>query len=98
MNTDLKDSQVSMRLPSELKDRLETYARLTGRSKSHVAMEALTAYFDWRLPQIEDLKQAVDAADAGDLADPAEVQAVLTAFAPQRGTAAPAKRAQRRRA
>lgn len=39
-----KDSQVSVRLPNELKDRMETYApQLTGRTKSHVAMEALAA-------------------------------------------------------
>jgi predicted transcriptional regulator len=70
----LKDSQVSLRLPNALKDRIETYAQLTGRSKSHVAMEALSDYLDWRLPQIEDLKEAVAAADAGDFATDAEVE------------------------
>lgn len=72
-STALKDSQVSLRLPNALKDKIETYAQLTGRSKSHVAMEALNDYLDWRLPQIEDLKQAVAAADAGDFATEAEV-------------------------
>ena len=74
----LKDSQVSVRLPNELKDRMESYAQLTGRTKSHVAMEALAAYLDDRIPQIEDLKQAVLAADRGEFASDDEVASVFT--------------------
>ncbi len=73
----LKDSQVSVRLPNELKDRMESYAQLTGRTKSHVAMEALAAYLDDRIPQIEDLKQAVLAADRGEFASDDEVASVI---------------------
>ena len=72
-----KDSQVSMRLPGELKARIESYAQLTGRSKSHVAMEALAEYLDWRLPQVADLKEAIAAADRGEFASDDEVQAVF---------------------
>ncbi len=72
-----KDSQVSMRLPGELKAKIETYAQLTGRSKSHVAMEALAEYLDWRMPQVADLEEAVAAADRGEFATDDEVQAVL---------------------
>ena len=88
---DTKDSQVSMRLPGELKERIESYARMTGRSKSHVAMEAIAHYLDWRVPQIADLKEAIAAADRGEFATEAQVQAVVARFA------AP-KRAARRRA
>ncbi len=77
MSSALKDSQVSVRLPNGLKEQMETYARLTGRSKSYVAMEALTEYLAWRIPQIEDLKSAVAAADGGDFAEDDEVQAVF---------------------
>jgi len=77
MVTDTKDAQVSMRLPGELKARIETYAQMTGRSKSHVAMEALAEYLDWRMPQINDLKQAVAAADRGEFASDAEAEAVM---------------------
>jgi len=80
MNTATKDSQVSMRLPGELKERVETYARLTGRSKSHVAMEALTEYLDWRVPQVADLKAALDAADQGDFASDVDVAAVVKRY------------------
>ena len=75
-----KDSQVSMRLPGELKARIESYARLTGRSKSHVAMEALAEYLDWRLPQVADLKAAIAAADRGEFASDDEVQAVFQRY------------------
>jgi predicted transcriptional regulator len=74
----LKDSQVSVRLPNELKDKMETYAQMTGRTKSYVAMEALSEYLDWRVPQIEDLKAAVAAADAGEFADAQDVERVLS--------------------
>jgi predicted transcriptional regulator len=82
--TSTKDSQVSMRLPGELKARIETYAVMTGRSKSHVAMEALTDYLDWRLPQVVDLKEAIAAADRGEFASDDEVQAVLGRYASPR--------------
>ena len=75
-----KDSQVSLRLPGELKARIETYAVMTGRSKSHVAMEALADYLDWRLPQVADLQEAVAAADRGEFASDDEVKAVFDRF------------------
>jgi predicted transcriptional regulator len=81
MSAALKDSQVSVRLPNELKDRMETYAQLTGRTKSYVAMEALSDYLEWRIPQIEDLKAAVAAADAGDFATEDEVDQVFKRLA-----------------
>lgn len=94
MATTLKDTQVSVRLPNELKDKMEAYAELTGRTKSYVAMEALSTYLDARIPQIEDLKAAVRAADQGDFANDDEVTAALTRHAPKpvRGAAKPAAR------
>ena len=93
MSTTLKDSQVSVRLPNELKDKMETYAQLTGRTKSYVAMEALSDYLNWRIPQIEDLKTAVAAADAGDFATDDEVRRVFTPLAAAR----PARKSLQRR-
>lgn len=89
----VKDEQVSVRLPSALKDKLETYAQLTGRTKSYVAMDALGEYLAWRTPQVEDLKAAVAAADSGEFATDDEARAVFSKYrlatAPQ--TKAPAK-------
>jgi predicted transcriptional regulator len=89
----LKDSQVSLRLPNALKDKMDIYAQLTGRTKSHVAMEALSDYLDWRIPQIEDLKAAVAAADAGDFASEDEVEQAFKRLAAPR----PARKVARRK-
>ncbi len=97
MSTSLKDSQISVRLPAELKDQMETYAQLTGRSKSHVAMEALGEYLAWRIPQIEDLKDAVAAADRGEFATPDEVREALARFASAGPATVPVAAAKRRR-
>ena len=78
--TNGKDAQVSMRLPGELKLRVEDYARLTGRSKSFVAMEALTEYLDWRLPQMRDLEEALAAADRGEFSSDAELDAMFARY------------------
>ena len=80
MDATTKDAQVSMRLPAELKGRVQTYAQLTGRSKSYVAIEALTEYLDWRLPQMRDLEEAVAAADRDEFASDAEVAAVFERY------------------
>ena len=82
-----KDSQVSLRLPGELKQRVERYAQMTGRSKSFVAMEALTEYLDWRLPQMQDLALAIAAADRGEFASDAEVATVFKRYGVQASTA-----------
>jgi predicted transcriptional regulator len=98
-NASTKDSQVSMRLPTALKDKVQAYALLTGRSKSHVAMEALAHYLDERVPQVQDLQQAVAAADRGEFASDAQVQAVMakyTTAAPKAAT--PSARSPRKRA
>lgn len=94
MNPPTKDSQVSMRLPGALKERIESYAAMTGRSKSHVAMEALAEYLDWRLPQVADLQEAIAAADRGEFASEDAVQAVVARYtAPAaKGAAKPPRR------
>lgn len=86
-----KDSQVSVRLPNDLKDMMEVYAQLTGRTKSHVAMEALSVYLDERIPQIEDLQQAVQAADRGEFASDAEVAVVRAKYSQPQPSMRPAK-------
>ncbi len=93
-----KDSQVSLRLPGELKDRIERYAQMTGRSKSYVAMEALAEYLDWRLPQMQDLELAIAAADRGEFASDAEVAAVFTRYGVESSTAGTAAAPKRKSA
>ncbi|MCE2971489.1 MAG: hypothetical protein LW847_14970 [Burkholderiales bacterium] len=77
MTVELKDAQVSLRLPAQLKEQVETYSKLVGRTKSYVAMEALGEYLAWRSPQIEDLEEAIAAADRGEFATEEEVEALF---------------------
>ena len=97
MPTALKDSQVSVRLPNDLKDKMEAYAHLTGRTKSYVAMEALSVYLDGRIPQIEDLKAAVLEADHGEFASDEEVEAVFAKYTDSKPARARVKPVARRR-
>ena len=103
MTSATKDGQISLRLPLDMKQRMESYAQLTGRNKSHVVMEAVGEYLAWRVPQMEDLQAAIRAADAGEFATDAEVAAVFARYAlkptPARTPArkAQAKAATRRR-
>ena len=73
-------AQFNVRLPSELKARLENYSKLVGRPQANVASDALADYLDWRTPQIEALKQAVAAADRGDFASADEVEQFFKAY------------------
>ena len=78
MSTETKSpantAQFNVRLPSELKARLESYAQLVGRPQANVASDALADSLDWRIPQIQALQQAVAAADRGEFASADEVE------------------------
>lgn len=66
--------QFNVRLSAELKSRLQKYAELVGRPQASVASEALADYLDWRVPQMQALKQAVESADRGEFASAEEVE------------------------
>ena len=76
----VNSTQFNVRLPAELKARLENYAQLVGRPQANVASDALADYLDWRTPQIEALKQAVAAADRGEFASADEVAQFFKAY------------------
>lgn len=73
-------AQFNVRLPTELKTRLENYAQLVDRPQASVASDALADYLDWRVPQIEALKQAVASADRGEFASPDDVEQFFKAY------------------
>ena len=72
--------QLNLRVSAELKERLDKYATLVGQSKADVAVNALNDYLDWRIPQLENLKLAIAAADRGEFASDAEVEAVFKKY------------------
>lgn len=58
---------MSLRLPDETKQRLEKLAEVTGRSQSHLAVEAIKEYCnlqEWQLAAIQD---GINAANEGQL-------------------------------
>ena len=72
--------QLNLRVSPELKARLDKYATLAGQSKADVAVNALNDYLDWRIPQLENLKLAIAAADRGEFASDAQVEAVFKKY------------------
>lgn len=56
---------MTVRLSRELRDRLERLAESTKRSKSYLAAEAIAEYVDSNAWQVEEIRKAVQKADAG---------------------------------
>jgi len=75
-----KTNTMTLRVSDELKAKLDRYAQLTGRSMSYVAATAVEEYLSWRVPQLEDLEQAIKDADAGKFASPEEVKRVFRKY------------------
>ena len=72
--------QLNFRVTPELKARLDRYATLAGQSKADIAVNALNDYLDWRIPQIENLKLVIAAADRGEFASDLEVETVFKKY------------------
>lgn len=69
---------MTIRLESDLKQRLEALAEATHRSKSFLANEALNDFLEHNEWQIEQLKEAVEAADRGEFASDEEVASTFS--------------------
>ena len=78
--TPTSKEQLNLRVSSDLKERLEKYAALVGQSKADIAANALRDYLDWRIPQIENLKLAIAAADRGEFASNEDVEATFRKY------------------
>jgi RHH-type transcriptional regulator, rel operon repressor / antitoxin RelB len=72
--------QFNVRVSPELKERLDNYAAMVGQSKATIAANALSDYLDWRIPQTENLKLAIAAADRGEFATDDEVEATFKKY------------------
>jgi len=75
-----KTNTMTLRVSDELKAKLDRYAQLTGRSMSYVAAAAVEEYLAWRVPQLEDLKRAVQEADAEKFAADEEVSQFFSKY------------------
>jgi predicted transcriptional regulator len=56
---------MTVRLSRDLKSRLERLAVSTRRSKSYLVAEAIAEYVDLNAWQVEEIRKAVEKADAG---------------------------------
>ncbi len=71
-----KTASVSVRVPEELAKRVETLATALDRPKSWVVEKALAAYVDHETWFVEEVRQGIAEADAGEFAATEEVATV----------------------
>lgn len=81
MGLQMETTTLTLRVPTEMKERLDKLAEATGRSKSYLAGEALRKYIDLEAWQIGEIQQALQEADANDFASDEEVDAVVKKYA-----------------
>ena len=73
-----KTATMTVRLPVELKRRLDRLAGATERSKSWLAVDAIRSYLELQEWQIREIEAGIKEADAGEFATDAEVEAVMS--------------------
>jgi predicted transcriptional regulator len=74
-------SVLTVRIPEETKAKLEKLAQATHRSKSYLAEEAIARYLDLEAWQVGEIEQAIQEADRGDFASPADMADLLKKYA-----------------
>jgi RHH-type rel operon transcriptional repressor/antitoxin RelB len=77
----METTTLTLRIPTEMKERLDKLADATHRSKSYLAGEALRQYIDLEAWQIREIQQALKEADANDFASDADIDAVVRKYA-----------------
>lgn len=71
---------INVRLPEALYQQIEDLSKATSRTKSFLAIDALTKYVQRESWQVNDIRQGLDEADAGDFASGKEVEAVFAKY------------------
>ena len=82
---------MTLRLEDDIKNRLETLAGATQRSKSFLAAEAVRDYVELNEWQIQETRQALAEADAGDFASAEDVAALAAKWIERTEPAEPAE-------
>ena len=73
---------MTIRLPSAVKQRLQSLAEATSRSKSWLAADAICNYLDLEEWQIQETLAGLNEADQGDFASDEEVHQLLGRWIP----------------
>ena len=71
----MADTITSIRLPDELRRKIERLAQATGRSKSILMQEAIAQYVENESWQIVEIEEGLRADDAGEHVPAAEIEA-----------------------
>jgi RHH-type transcriptional regulator, rel operon repressor / antitoxin RelB len=71
----MADTITSIRLPDELRRKIERLAQATGRSKSILMQEAIAQYVENESWQIAEIEEGLRADDAGEHVPAAEIEA-----------------------
>ncbi len=72
---------LTLRVPEEIKAKLDKLAQSTHRSRSYLAEEAIARYIDLEAWQIGEIEQAIQEADRGEFAPPSELADLLKKYA-----------------
>lgn len=71
---------INVRLPEALYNQIEELAKATSRTKSFLAVDALTNYVQTESWQILDIHKGIAEADAGEFATDQEVKVVFAKY------------------
>ena len=71
---------INVRLPEALYFQIEGLARATARTKSYLAIDALTNYVQRESWQIRDIHEGIKEADAGEFATDRQVKATFAKY------------------
>jgi predicted transcriptional regulator len=74
------EKMLNVRLPAALHESLARLTKATGRTKSFLAVQALTTYIETEAWQIQDIEQGLAEADRGEFATPEEVNTFFQAY------------------
>lgn len=68
---------LTLRMPQELREKLDRLAERTARSRAGLAVDALSSYLEAQEWQLREIQKGVEEADAGDFASETEVARVF---------------------
>ena len=71
---------INVRLPEALYKQIEELSKATARTKSFLAIDALTNYVQHESWQIRDIDKGIQEADAGEFASAKQVNAVFAKY------------------
>ena len=71
---------INVRVPEALYSQIEALAKATARTKSFLAIEALSSYVSNEAWQIKDIQAGITEAESGEFANADEVNAVFAKY------------------